>query len=77
MNDIALNPERSADWIDYADRHGLDPVAALDDLVRQTLAQEEDEALAEELNESARSIELDGGTPIEDVLTPLRDRHGL
>jgi hypothetical protein len=79
MDEIPIRPERKAQLEDYAQRHGQDAVAALDDVLAEAL--EWDEQEYRETGEGIRRGYADykaGRTrPVAEVFNELREKHGF
>ena len=77
MEMILLKPERQAQLEDYAQRHGQDPSAALDDVLATYLAWEQqdcDEAVAG-ISRGFRDVEAGRTRPAADFLADLRRKY--
>lgn len=79
MDMIPLKPERKAQLEQYAQRHGQDPAAALDDVLAAALDWEELEyrEATEGIRHGYADFTAGRIRPAEDVFEDLRVKHGL
>jgi predicted transcriptional regulator len=79
MEMIPLTPERKAQLDDYAQRHGQDPAAALDDVLADALEwdrQDYQEAV-EGIRQGYAEFKAGRARPVEEAFEELREKHGL
>ena len=79
MEMMPLNPERKAQLEEYAQRHGQDPVTALDDVLAAYLeweTQDYQEAV-EGIRQGYAAFKEGRTQPAEEVFEELRQKHGL
>jgi predicted transcriptional regulator len=79
MDMMPVKPERKAQLEDYAQRHGQDEVTALDDVLANYFAweQQEYQEAAEGIREGLADIEAGRVSPADEVFERLRVKHGL
>ena len=79
MEMLPLTPERKAQLDEYAQRHGKDPAAALDEVLAEALEWEQQDY--QEAVEGIRRgyVDYKAGRvrPVEESLEELRAKHGL
>ncbi len=79
MDMIPLKPERRAQLEDYAQRHGQDAAAALDEVLAAYLEWElqDFEEAAEAIRRGHQDVAAGRTRPAADVLAEMRRKHGL
>jgi predicted transcriptional regulator len=79
METISLNPERKAQLEEYAQRHGQDPVSALDDLLATSLEWERQDYqdAVEGIRQGFADFIAGRTQPADQVFEELREKHGL
>jgi predicted transcriptional regulator len=79
METIFLKPERKAQLEDYAQRHGQDPVTALDDVLATYLEWERQDYrdAVEGIREGYADFKAGRTEPADQVFEELRVKHGL
>ena len=77
--EIHLSPERHAQLIDYAERHGQDPAIALDDVLGAALEWERQDykEAVEGIHEGYEDMLAGRTQPIEEALEELRVKYGF
>jgi len=77
--EVHLSPERQAQLIDYARRHGQDPAAALDDVLADALEWEQRDynETVEAVLEGYEDVKAGRTQPADEFLEELRVKHGL
>ena len=76
---IPVTPERRAQLEEYAERHGQDTIAALDDVLATYLEWEREDyrAALEGIHEGYQDLENGRTQPVEEMLEELRLKHGV
>jgi len=76
---IELSPEREAQLNDYAQRHGQDPVVALDDVLAEALEWERQDyqESVDGIRQGYDDFTAGRSQPFEEALEELRVKHGL
>lgn len=76
---IELSPEREAQLNDYAQRHGQDPVVALDDVLAEALEWERQDyqEAVEGIRRGYEDFLAGRSQPFEEAFEELRVKHGL
>ena len=76
---IELSPEREAQLNDYAQRHGQDPIVALDDVLADALEWERQDyqEAVEGIRRGYEDMLAGRVRPIEEALEELRVKHGF
>ena len=79
MDMMPLKPERKAQLDDYAQRHGQDPVAALDEVLAEALEWERQDyqEAVEGIRRGYEDYQTGRLRPVEESLEELRVKHGL
>jgi predicted transcriptional regulator len=79
MTTILLKPERMAQLEDYAQRHGQEPAAALDDVLAEYLDWERQDyqQAAEGIRQGYADLRAGRKQPAEQAFEELREKHGL
>jgi predicted transcriptional regulator len=79
MDMIPLKPERRAQLEEYAQRHGQDPVSALDDALGAYLEWErqDSEEAVEGIRKGYEDVIAERTRPASEVLADLRRKHDL
>jgi predicted transcriptional regulator len=79
MDMLPLKPERKAQLDEYAQRHGQDPAAALDEALATYLEWErrDFEEAVEGIRQGYEDMKAGRTQPIEDSFEELRLKHGL
>ena len=79
MDTIQISPERKSQLEGYAQRHGQDAAAALDDVLSEYLAWEEQDycEAVEGIREGYADFKADRAQSAEQVFEELRLKHGL
>ena len=79
MEMIPITPERKAQLDGYAQRHGQDPAAALDEALATYLAWDEQDyrEAVEGIRQGYADFKAGRIQPADQVLEELRLRHGL
>ncbi len=79
MEMLPVTPERKAQLDQYAKRHGQDTAAALDDVLADYLAWEEEdyEASVEAIRGGYADVKAGRTRPAAEFLGELRERHGF
>jgi len=77
--EIHLSPERQAQLNDYAQRHGQDPAAALDDVLAAALEWERQDyqEAVEGIRRGYADLREGRVRSIEESFEELREKHGL
>ena len=76
---VAITPERKAQLDSYAQRHGKDPAAALDEALATYLEWDEQDyrEAADGIRQGYADFKAGRVQPAEQVLEELRVKHGL
>ena len=76
---IPLTPERKDQLDDYAQRHGQEPAAALDDVLADALEWERQDyqEAVEGIQQGYAEFKAGHARPIEEAFEELREKHGL
>jgi len=76
---MPLKPERKAQLDEYAQRHGQDPVAALDEVLSNALEWERQDyqEAVEGIRRGYEDYKAGRVRPVEESLEDLRVKHGL
>lgn len=76
---IELSPEREAQLNDYAQRHGQDPIVALDDVLAEALEWERQDyqEAVEGIRRGYEDFLAGRSQPFEEAFEELRVKHGL
>ncbi len=76
---LYLSTERQAELADYAQRHGQDPAAALDEIVADALAWERQDyrEAVEAIGRGYADLKAGRTRPLADSFRELREKHGL
>jgi hypothetical protein len=79
MEVVSLTPERKAQLDDYAQRHGQDPSAALDDVLAAALEWERQDygETVDAVLEAYEDVKAGRTQPADNFLEELRVKHGL
>ena len=79
MDAIPLTPERRAQLEDYAQRHGQDPAAALDEALEAYLEWErqDSEEAVEGIRKGYEDVSAGRTRPASEFLAEMRRKHGL
>ncbi len=79
MEMLPLTSERKAQLDDYAQRHGLDPAAALDDALAAYLEwdRQDYQDAVEGIRRGYADFQAGRTQPVEEVFEELRLKHGL
>jgi predicted transcriptional regulator len=79
MDVISLKPERRAQLEEYAQRHGQDPAAALDDALAAYLEweREDSEEASQGIRRGYEDIKVGRSRPATEFLSELRSKHDL
>jgi len=79
MEMIAVTPERKAQLEDYAQRHGQDTAAALDEVLANYLEWERQDyqEAVEGIQEGYEDVIAGRTQPADEALAELRVKHGL
>jgi hypothetical protein len=79
MDAIPITPERKAQLEEYAQRHGQDPVAALDDVLAEYLEWERQDYQESVTAISRGNEDVKAGRtrPAAEFLEELREKHGF
>jgi predicted transcriptional regulator len=79
MDMVPLSPERKAQLDDYAQRHGQEPAAALDDVLADALEWERQDyqEAVEGIRNGYAEFKAGLSRPMEQVFEELRQKHGL
>ncbi len=79
MEMMPMKPERKAQLEAYAERHGQDAITALDDLLADYFAsdQQEYQEAVEGIREGLADMEAGRMSPADEVFERLRVKHGL
>ena len=77
--ELQLSQERQAQFNEYAQRHGQDPSAALDDVLGAALEWERQdyEDAAEGIRRGYASVKSGQTRPASEFLNELRAKHGF
>jgi len=79
MDVIPIKPERKAQLEEYAQRHGQDPAAALDDALAEFLErewQDYDEAVSA-IRRGYEDVKAGRTRPAAEFLEEIREKHGF
>jgi len=76
---VPIKPERKAQLDEYAERHGQDPVAALDEVLAEALEWERQDyqEAVEGIRRGYEDYKAGRVRPVEESLEDLRVKHGL
>lgn len=79
MDMMPVSSERKAQLEEYAQRHGQDPVAALDDVLAAALEWERQDyqEAVEGIRRGYADFQAGRVRPVEEALEELRVKHGL
>ena len=79
MEMMPLTPERKAQLDEYAQRHGQDAAAALDDVLATYLEWERQDyqEAVQGIREGYEDLQAGRTQPVEEMLEELRVKHGL
>jgi hypothetical protein len=79
MDMIPLKPERKAQLEEYAQRHGQDAAAALDDVLAEALAAEQQEyrETVEGIRRAYADVKAGRTRPAGEFLDEMRRKYGL
>jgi predicted transcriptional regulator len=79
MEAIPLKPERRAQLEEYAQRHGQDPAAALDEALAAYLEWErqDSEEAVEAINKGHEDVTAGRARPASEFLAEMRRKHDL
>ncbi len=79
METIPLKPERKAQLEDYAQRHGQDPAAALDDVLAAALEWERQDYqdAVEGIRRGAEDVKAGRTRPAAEFLAEVRRKYGF
>lgn len=79
METIPLKPERKAQLEDYAQRHGQDPAAALDDVLAAALEWERQDyqEAVEGIRRGAEDVKGGRTRPAAEFLAEVRRKYGF
>ncbi|MEO7142412.1 MAG: hypothetical protein ABI165_02815 [Bryobacteraceae bacterium] len=79
MDMVRLTPERKAQLDDYAQRHGQDMAAALDDVLANYLEWERQDYIetVDAVREAYEDVKAGATRPASEFLEELREKHGL
>jgi predicted transcriptional regulator len=79
MDAIPIRPERKAQLEDYAQRHGQEPAAALDDVLAEALEweQQDYQEAVEGIRQGYEEFKAGRARPVEEAFEELREKHGL
>jgi hypothetical protein len=79
MDMVPITPERKAQLDDYAQRHGQDTVAALDEVLAEALEWERQEysETVEAVREAYEDVKVGRTRPAAECLEELRAKHGF
>lgn len=79
MDVIPIRPERKAQLEAYAQRHGQDPAAALDDVLADYLEWEQQDyrEAVEGIRQGYADYKAGRTRPAQEVFQELREKHGL
>lgn len=79
METIPITPERKAQLDGYAQRHGQDPAAALDEVLATYLAGDEEDyrGAVAGIREGYADFKAGRTQPADQVFEELRVKHGL
>lgn len=77
--EIRLSPERQAQLADYAQRHGQDPAAALDEVLASALEWERQDyhEAVDGIRKGYSDFQAGRVRPLEESFEALREKHGL
>jgi predicted transcriptional regulator len=77
--EVHLSPERQAQLNDYAQRHGKDPAAALDEVLANYLEWERQEygEAVDGVREAYEDVKSGHTRPAAEFLEELRGKHGF
>lgn len=79
MDVIPIRPERKAQLEEYAQRHGQDPAAALDEVLADALEWEQQDyrEAVEGIRRGYADYKAGRTRPAAEVFEELREKHGL
>jgi predicted transcriptional regulator len=79
MDVIPIRPERKAQLEEYAQRHGQDPAAALDDVLAEVLTTERQdyEESVSAIRRGYEDVKAGCTRPAAEVLDEIREKHGF
>jgi predicted transcriptional regulator len=79
MDVIAIRPERKAQLEEYAQRHGQDPVAALDEVLADYLEWEQQDSreAIEGIRQGYTDYQAGRTRPAAEIFEELRRKHDL
>jgi predicted transcriptional regulator len=79
METVSLKPERKAQLDEYAQRHGQDPAAALDEVLATYLEWERQdfEQAVEGIRRGYEDVKAGRTRPASDFIEELRRKHGF
>jgi len=79
MDVMPLKPERKAQLEEYAQRHGQDPAAALDEALAAYLEWERQdfEETVEGIRRGYEDVKAGSTRPAADFLSEMRRKHGI
>ncbi len=77
--ELRLSDERQAELADYAERHGQDPAAALDEIVGDALAWERKEyqEAVEAIGRGYADLKAGRTRSLADSFAEMREKYGL
>jgi hypothetical protein len=77
--EVHLSPEREAQLNDYAQRHGKDPVTALDEVLASYLEWERQDysEAVDGVREAYEEMKTGRTRPAAEFLEELREKHGF
>jgi hypothetical protein len=79
MDAVPIKPERMAQLEEYAQRHGQDPAAALDEVLAEFLASDKqayEESVAA-IRRGYEDVKAGRTRPATEFLEELREKHGF
>jgi predicted transcriptional regulator len=79
MDTISLKPERKAQLDEYAQRHGQDPAAALDDVLAAYLEwdRQDFEEAVDGIRRGVEDVKAGRTRPAEEFLAEVRRKYGF
>lgn len=79
METVPLTPERRAQLEEYAQRHGKEPAAALDDVLADALEWERQDyrEAVEGIRQGYADFKAGRARPVKEAFEELREKHGL
>ena len=79
MDGIPLKPERRAQLVEYAERHGQDPAVALDEALAAYLEWERQdfEEAVQGIRRGHEDLKAGRTRPAADFLSEMRRKHGI